>query len=409
MRSLLWGRGVSALGDGLWFTIWALYFTRIAGLPPVTVGAGLAVASAAGMAAAVPLGALADRAGARPVLVVLTLVRGAAMAAYLAVGGTWSFLAVTIPFTALATGGTAVRTALITGLVTAPAERVRVLAQQRVAQHVGYAAGAGLGALVLTADTRGAYTLAIAVNAASFLVLAVATLRVPAPAPRPAGRPAIRTVLGDRPYLAVVAATAVLSLCWAMLSAGLPLWLAGRTHLPLGLGGVVVVLSSVGIALFQVPFARFARTVHQAARTAVVSGVVLAASCVLLATTAGGAGAGAVTVVVLAALLHVVGELGYVAANWGLSVRLMREDAKGAYQGVTEAATATVQMVGPGVFTLAVGGLGAPGWLLVALVFLAAAAPVPALTRRAVRTREPAGRATHVTPAVRNTGGGATL
>ncbi|EOD65503.1 major facilitator transporter, partial [Amycolatopsis vancoresmycina DSM 44592] len=58
MRSLLWGRGVSALGDGLWFTIWALYFTRIAGLPPVTVGAGLAVASAAGMAAAVPLGAL---------------------------------------------------------------------------------------------------------------------------------------------------------------------------------------------------------------------------------------------------------------------------------------------------------------------------------------------------------------
>ncbi|EOD63892.1 major facilitator transporter, partial [Amycolatopsis vancoresmycina DSM 44592] len=228
-------------------------------------------------------------------------------------------------------------------------------------------------------------------------------------APRPAGRPAIRTVLGDRPYLAVVAATAVLSLCWAMLSAGLPLWLAGRTHLPLGLGGVVVVLSSVGIALFQVPFARFARTVHQAARTAVVSGVVLAASCVLLATTAGGAGAGAVTVVVLAALLHVVGELGYVAANWGLSVRLMREDAKGAYQGVTEAATATVQMVGPGVFTLAVGGLGAPGWLLVALVFLAAAAPVPALTRRAVRTREPAGRATHVTPAVRNTGGGATL
>lgn len=391
LRSLLWGRGVSALGDGLWFTIWALYLTRIAGLPPVTVGAGLAVASAVGMVAAVPLGAFADRAGARPVLVVLTLVRAAAMAGYLAVDGTWSFLAVTVPFTALATGGTAVRTALVTALVTEPAERVRVLARQRVAQHVGYAIGAGLGALVLTADTRWAYTLAIAGNAVSFLVLAGTTLLVPAPARTPAtrGRPATRAVLGDRPYLCLTAATAVLSLCWAMLSAGLPLWLSGRTHLPLGLGGAVVVLSSVGIAVFQVPFARFARTAGQAARTAVVSGVVLAASCVLLATTSGGAGAGAIAVVGLAAVLHVVGELGYVAANWGLSVRLMREDAKGAYQGATEAATATVQMVGPGVFTLAVGGLGGPGWLLIAVVFLAAVAPVPALTRWAVRTRQP--------------------
>ncbi|MGW5718450.1 MFS transporter [Amycolatopsis sp. NPDC003865] len=391
MRSLLWGRGVSALGDGLWFTIWALYFTRILGLPVVTVGAGMAVASAVGMAAAVPLGAFADRAGPRAVLVAVTLVRAAAMAGYLAVDGTASFLAVTVPFTALATGGTAIRTALVTGLVADPARRLRVLAQQRVAQHVGYAAGAGLGALVLTADAPWAYTLAIAGNALSFLVLAGTTLLVPAPAAVPAARRAgARAVLRDRPYLCVAGVTAVLSLCWAMLSAGLPLWLAGSTRLPLGLGGVVVVLSSVGIAVFQVPFARFGRTARQAARTAVVSGVVLAASCLLLATTAGGGGAAAVTVVVLAAVLHVVGELSYVAANWGLSVRLMREEAKGAYQGASEAATATVQMVGPGVFTLAVGGLGALGWVLVAVVFLVAVAPLPRLTRWALRTREPA-------------------
>lgn len=390
MRSLLWGRGVSALGDGLWFTIWALYFTRILGLPVVTVGAGMAVASAVGMAAAVPLGAYADRAGPRAVLVAVTLVRAAAMGGYLVVDGPISFLAVTVPFTALATGGTAIRTALVTGLVADPAHRLRALAQQRVAQHVGYAAGAGLGALVLTADAKWAYTLAIVGNVLSFLVLAGATLLVPAPPGRPARRPGAREVLRDRPYLCVAGVTAVLSLCWAMLSAGLPLWLSGSTRLPLGLGGVVVVLSSVGIAVFQVPFARFGRTARQAARTAVVSGVVLAASCLLLATTAGGGGAGAVTVVILAAVLHVVGELSYVAANWGLSVRLMREEAKGAYQGASEAATATVQMVGPGVFTLAVGGLGALGWVLVALVFLVAVAPLPRLTRWALRTREPA-------------------
>ncbi|MFI9010242.1 MFS transporter [Actinosynnema sp. NPDC053489] len=394
LRVLLWGRGVSALGDGLWFTTWALFFTRVLGLPPTAVGVGMAVAGAAGLVAAVPLGALADRFDPRPVLVAITVVRGLAMASYLAVDGTWSFLAATVTFTAPANGGNAVRTALITGLVPDNAARVRALARQRVAQHVGYAVGAGLGALVLAADDPSAYALAITGNAVTFGVLAVSVLAVGKPSTGPT--PRARVMLRDRPYLAVVATTSVLSLCWAMLSTGLPLWLSRSTHLPLALGGAVVVLSSAGIAVFQVPFARFARTPAQAARTAVRSGVVLAASCALLATTAGGSGATGIALVVAAAVLHVVGELGYVAANWGLSVGLMRDDARGAYQGVNEAATATVQLFGPAVFTVAVGGSGvvggsgAGGWLAVAAVFLAAVAPVPALTAWAARTRTPA-------------------
>lgn len=65
---------------------------------------------------------------------------------------------------------------------------------------------------------------------------------------------------------------------------------------------------------------------------------------------------------------------------------LMREEAKGAYQGVAEAATATVQVFGPAILTLAVGTYGARGWLLVAGIFLLAALPVPVLTRRAVES-----------------------
>jgi hypothetical protein len=65
----------------------------------------------------------------------------------------------------------------------------------------------------------------------------------------------------------------------------------------------------------------------------------------------------------------------------------MREHARGAYQGASEAATATVQMFGPAVFTLTLTAFGPGGWLLVAAVFLACSAPVPALARRAERTR----------------------
>jgi hypothetical protein len=149
----------------------------------------------------------------------------------------------------------------------------------------------------------------------------------------------------------------------------------------------VVVISSVGIAALQVPVTRFARTPGQSARTSVYAGIALAVACVLLATTSGAAGVIGTAIVVVAALLHVCGELGYVAATWGLSVNLMREDARGAYQGASEAATATVQMFAPAVFTVALGSFGAGGWLLIAVVFLLVVIPVPALTRWAVRTR----------------------
>ncbi|MFC0438360.1 MFS transporter [Kutzneria buriramensis] len=384
---LLWGRGVSALGDGLWFTVWAVFFTRVLGLSSITVGLGMAVAAGVGMAAAVPIGSLADRVGPRRVLVAVTAVRAIAMASYLLVHSTVVVMAVTIAFTALASGGTAVRSALITGLVTDNAVRLRVFAQQRVAQHVGYAVGAGIGALVLAADRPTGYLMAVAGNALTFVVLAAATLAVP----KPEGRPAAgsRAALRDRPYLAIVGFTALLSLCWAMLSTGLPLWISGSTRLPLALSGVVVVISSVGIAALQVSATRLARTVRQASRTAVRAGSALAASCVLLATTSGAAGFLGTATVIVAALLHVCGELGYVAANWGLSVNLMREDARGAYQGANEAATATVQMFAPAVFTTALGVAGAGGWLLVAALFVLAVAPVPALGRWAERARPP--------------------
>jgi hypothetical protein len=400
LRTLLWGRAVSALGDGLWFTIWAVFFTRILGLSMIMVGVGMAVAAGVGMAGAVPIGAIADCLGARLVLVAITVVRAVAMVSYLLVHTTWMFMLVTIAFTALAAGSTAVRTALIAGLVTDNAARMRSLARQRVAQHVGYAIGAGVGALVLAADRPSVYVIAIVGNAITFVVLAATTLAVPRPAGRACASTMARslTALRDRPYLTVIGFTSLLSLCWAMLSTGLPLWISGSTRLPLALSGVVVVISSVGIAALQVPVTRFARTPQQSARTAIHAGMALATACALLATTSGAAGVIGTATVIVASLLHVCGELGYVAATWGLSVNLMREDARGAYQGAAEAATATVQMFAPAVFTMALGGFGAGGWLLAAMIFVVAVVPVPALTRWAVRTRAPRAQLPENTP-----------
>ncbi|MGX7673527.1 hypothetical protein [Plantactinospora sp. DSM 117369] len=69
------------------------------------------------------------------------------------------------------------------------------------------------------------------------------------------------------------------------------------------------------------------------------------------------------------------------------SLGLARERALGAYQGLAEAATATVQIFGPALFTVAVGRYGTVGWLFVAAIFLLAASLLPVLVRRALPDR----------------------
>jgi predicted MFS family arabinose efflux permease len=110
----------------------------------------------AGIAAATPLGRLADRLGPREVLIVLSVVRGASMAGFLFAGDLFAITGVASLVSATQQGTSAGRTALIAGL-TAPEERLDALSSLRVLSHAGDALGAAAGALVIQLDTRAAY------------------------------------------------------------------------------------------------------------------------------------------------------------------------------------------------------------------------------------------------------------
>ena len=88
------GTLLSAIGNGAWYTSWALFLTRSVGLSPAQVGLGMTAAGGVGLLAATPLGWLADRLGAREVYGALLLVQGAASLAYLGVRGPAAFVAV---------------------------------------------------------------------------------------------------------------------------------------------------------------------------------------------------------------------------------------------------------------------------------------------------------------------------
>jgi hypothetical protein len=189
----------------------------------------------------------------------------------------------------------------------------------------------------------------------------------------------------------------VLALCWAMLSSGLPLWVTLHTHAPRSIPAVVVLISSVGIAVLQVRVSRGITAPRAAAIGTLLSGGALAASCLLFALTASGSGVGVIVLMVAAAGLHLAGELLFVASSWGLSVPLMPPDAPGEYQGVFATGEAVALMAAPALMTTLIAGWGQPGWIALALIFLVPAVAAVPVTQWALRTRPsalPAG-ATH--------------
>jgi Major Facilitator Superfamily len=390
MRRIAVGTLTSAVGNGAWFTSWALFLTRSVGLSAAHVGLGMTLAAGLGVIAAPVLGWLGDRAGTRETFAVQLALQGLASLAYVVVRDFAAFLAVAAVAQVASSGTGGPRNALVLGLTDEPM-RLEILGLLRAISHIGWAIGAVVGGAIITLNSRPAYVALIALNAGTYLVyagLVVSVPKVDTPAQSP-DRSGVR-VIRDWPYMGLAGLMGTLALCWAMLSSGLPLWIALHTHAPRAISAVVVLISSLGIAAFQVRVSRGITEPRRAARGALGSGVALALACLLLASTAGLGGWVAIAIVLVAAGLHLTGELLFVASSWGLSVPLMPTDAPSEYQGAFATGEAVALMLAPVLMTTLVAGWGQPGWLVLAAIFVVPALAVAPTTGWALRTRETA-------------------
>ncbi|GAA0254317.1 MFS transporter [Cryptosporangium japonicum] len=386
---LLLGAGINGVGGGLWFTIWALYLTRVVGLSPGELGVSLAVAGVVGIVLSLPGGAIADRVGARRVSLTINLVRAVACLAFLRVDGMLALTGVAAVFNGAQVVGSGVSNALITGLFTGD-RRVRMLARSRAAVHAGNTVGAGLGAAVLAVDQQWAYVAAIVGNAVTFVVNAALLTGVPETT---RGRRLSRwaglrgTAIRDRRYLAAMVPITALTACWAVQSTGIPLWVVSSTEAPAAVAATTVIVSSILIAALQSAVSARITTIRRGARAATVSGVVLAASCLVFVPAAWVGAGWAVVIILVGGLLHVAGELLFVSGQWGVSVGLMREECRGEYQGLNATMTGAVQEFAPAAVAALVGGLGAEGWLVLTGFFVFCAAPIVPLAAHAAAGR----------------------
>lgn len=383
---------VNSLGNGLYFPLGVLYFTRVVGLDATAVGFGMTVAGLVGVVAGVPAGRAADRWGARQVGALLWGATGVATAAYALVDSYAGFLLSVVCATGLQMASRGVQGAIYADVLPA-ATRVEARAYLRMVTNVGIGVGGVFGAVALQLDTRAAYMTAIVLNALSFLGPALMVRRLPlAPhardrRPHAADAPAADRwrAVRDLPYLAVTVLNAVLCVQYTLIEVGLPLWIVERTQAPRWTAALLLIVNCVLVALLQVRVARRASQVPSAVRAMTWAGPLLTASCAAYAVSAGLPAAWAVLALAVGAVVQVLAEVLSAAGGWTLGYELADARAHGVYQGVFGAGMSAGMMAGPALVTVTAIQHGRVGWAVLGVLFAAAGLAVRPAVRWARR------------------------
>ncbi|MCX4658014.1 MFS transporter [Streptomyces uncialis] len=370
-------------GTGLFLAASTIYFVRIVGLSVTSVGAGLAIAGAVAMPAAVPVARLAERFGPRRVLVGVDLIRSVATLAYLWVDGWRGFLCVAIVIAVTEQSSAP----LVQAYVGARVERnlrSRVMAMQRTIVNLGISAGGLIASVALGRGDRASFDWLMIGGAAAYAAVALLLLCVRGDEGAQRTQPRVGLLLKDWKLLGFTLYNAVLSLWTPMLNVAFPLWLVTRTDVPERYVGILYAVNTVACVALQYPLNACYRTPRRSWVSYGVAGGLLAVSCAGFSLAPGVEPSTAVAVMAGSIVLLTFGEVLQVGASWTLSYELAPEHARSAYLVLFNLGrTMANRVAGPLLMTGVVLALGTAGWVLLAGIFLlSSAVPVLALVRR---------------------------
>ena len=260
LRRMLLGIGLSSLGGGLVLSLLVVYLHKVRGIPLETAGLVLASQAVLGLLFSPVVGALVDRIGPKPVLLVACVVEAVGT---VALGFVQSVPAAFAAAGIVALGNTGLWApqAAILSRLAPPEHRQRVFGLQFMLLNLGLGLGGLLGAAFLDVDNPQTFTVLYAANAITFLCyfIAVAGVRgvsgpevheVDADDDGPGG---YREVLGDRRMRRYVAGALLLLICgYGSMEAGIPVFITTVADLPVNMIGVVFFFNTVVIVGAQV-------------------------------------------------------------------------------------------------------------------------------------------------------------
>ncbi len=397
LRALTVATLIGTIGRGVALTLVVLYLSLIAKLPAEQVALVFAIGSGIGIAASYLGGHLADTISARALLIGGVVLAGLALASYAFVTEFWAAIAVeAVISVALGTNGS-VRSAIIARAFDAE-KRVTNRAVLRTVTNIGITIGTGIGAIALALGTPEAYRAILLVGGLAYAASAVLLLKLPASVDAPrqeegAGETDVAPERGRSPwrdprYLLFSALASVFAIQFVVLNMGVPLWVAHDTAAPEFLVSIMFIVNTVLVIALQVPLSRGTHELRRAGTVTAAGGVLMALGCVLYGASAGIPVVATVVLLIAASVLHALAEVVSQAGAWGLSFELADPRRAGAYQGVYSMSFGIASMVGPLLITWTAISLGMVGWLILAAMFLVAAAGVTVIAYRAAAAQE---------------------
>ncbi len=379
---------VNTIGMGVFLSAGTIFLVRSAGLSPTTVGVGLTVGSLAGVGAGLLIGDLADRRGAREVLIASMVLEAVASLGLILVSNWWSLIVVAALASVGRTGSVSARGAVI-GIIAEEGKGAQLRTYLRAVTNVGLAIGTLGAAAILAFDTRQAYLAMVLTSTLTFLTGASVLVRLPHLPPTRvvnnesgAGRERRWIALRDRHYLGLTAASSVASLQYSVLIQALPVWILLRTSSPRWMAAIVMFLASVLVAAMQVPATRSIDGPRSAARLLARSGPLFLAAWVLMAVASGPSVWIASGLLVVGVVVHSLAEVWQAAGTFELSFALARPEAQGQYQGLIGFGHGLSEAVAPAiVITMCVSG-GTTGWIALGIIVTVAGFVCALIERR---------------------------
>ncbi|MFD4622823.1 MFS transporter [Streptomyces sp. NPDC058475] len=388
---------VYTVGSGLYLTAGVLYFTQAVHLPASQVGLGLGIAGFVSLALGVAAGHLADRYGARGVYATTLIVQAVATAGFVLAESFWPFVLAVCTATGAKAAGLAARAPLIRHYGGDRPQEFR--AYLRAVTNVGISLGALLAGRLVQVGTLTAYHLLVIGNAIGFAAAAAVLVRLPAVTPGPAAGGPRWIALRDRPYLLLTALDGIMAIQFKVLTVAIPLWLVTATTAPRWLISGTMLTCTVMVIAFQV---RASRNIDSPTAGAVAyrrSGAAFLVSCSLISLAAGIPARTAAALLLIAVVIHTIGELWHSAAGFEVSFALAPKHATGQYLGVFGLGAALAEAVGPGLLISLCITWGRPGWYVVGALFAVTGLAAPRAVRWAQREQRTQSVATPVSPA----------
>jgi MFS family permease len=371
---------IDSLGSGAYLGMSIIVLTRYVGLGLVQASVYVSTASVVAFLQLVPLGALADRVGARRMLIALHVMRGTAYLALLAKPPALLVLALMCAVTASDRSATPLLQTVV-GQV-AKDDRIATMARVRVVQNIGFSGGAGLAALALLLPGPTGLQLIVLWNVASFFGAALTLLvgtsaavdrgRATETAPVPRRKPFV--LLKDGRFAMATVLSGLLGLHAPVLTLAFPLWITTRTTLPGSVVPSVVAGNCVVVVLLQSRLSRGLDDVVLSGRALAQSGLLLAGSAALMAAMiihkpVGGGVVGGVFLA-LAVVAQAGAEIRQQGGAWGISYALSPEDRRATYLSFFSLGSVLRNAVAPLILVWVVRAPGTSGWLVLAIGLL---------------------------------------